>query len=80
MGNIAVVGNGYWGRNLVRNFFELGALGIVCDGNPDVEASVLEKYPSVRFTRDYSEVLELSSIDAVVLATPAALNRLARAD
>jgi UDP-2-acetamido-3-amino-2,3-dideoxy-glucuronate N-acetyltransferase len=72
MGNIAVVGNGYWGRNLVRNFFELGALGIVCDGNPDVEASVLEKYPSVRFTRDYSEVLELSSIDAVVLATPAA--------
>ncbi|MBN9662349.1 MAG: Gfo/Idh/MocA family oxidoreductase [Acidobacteria bacterium] len=72
MGNIAVVGNGYWGRNLVRNFHELGALGIVCDGNPDVEASVLEKYPDVRFTRDYSEVLELSGIDAVVLATPAA--------
>jgi UDP-2-acetamido-3-amino-2,3-dideoxy-glucuronate N-acetyltransferase len=72
MGNIAVIGNGYWGRNLVRNFYELGALGIVCDGNPDVEASVVEKYPSVRFTRDYSEVLELSSIDAVVLATPAA--------
>jgi UDP-2-acetamido-3-amino-2,3-dideoxy-glucuronate N-acetyltransferase len=62
--NVAVVGNGYWGRNLVRNFAHLGALRMVCDGNPLVEANV----------RDYSEVLADLGIDAVVLATPAALH------
>ena len=29
--NVAVVGVGYWGRNLVRNFYELGALSLLCD-------------------------------------------------
>ena len=55
--NIAVIGNGYWGKNLVRNFFELGALRTVCDGSPLVEANVREKYPQIVFCRDYSEVL-----------------------
>jgi UDP-2-acetamido-3-amino-2,3-dideoxy-glucuronate N-acetyltransferase len=72
--NLAVVGNGYWGKNLVRNFFELGALRTICDGNPLVEANVLEKYPKIAFCRDYSEVLSDDEIHAVVLATPAALH------
>jgi UDP-2-acetamido-3-amino-2,3-dideoxy-glucuronate N-acetyltransferase len=69
---IAVVGNGYWGRNLVRNFHELDALKLVCDGKEEVERAVHEKYPAISFTRDYSEVLASSDVDAVVLATPAA--------
>jgi UDP-2-acetamido-3-amino-2,3-dideoxy-glucuronate N-acetyltransferase len=72
--NVAVIGNGYWGRNLVRNFFELGALRTVCDGNPLVEADVREKYPQLAFAREYSAVLADESIHAVVLATPAALH------
>jgi len=72
--NIAVAGNGSWGKNLVRNFFELGALRIVCDENPLAEASGREKYPQLAFARDYSEVLADGSIDAVVLATPAAVH------
>ncbi len=32
--NIAVIGCGYWGQNLVRNFAELGALHTICDSNP----------------------------------------------
>ena len=32
---IAIVGSGYWGRNHVRNFYQLGALSLVCDENPD---------------------------------------------
>jgi UDP-2-acetamido-3-amino-2,3-dideoxy-glucuronate N-acetyltransferase len=72
--NVAVVGNGYWGKNLVRNFFELGALRTVCDGNPLVEANVRERHPQLTFCRDYSEVLADESIHAVVLATPAALH------
>jgi len=72
--NVAVVGNGYWGKNLVRNFFELGALRTVCDESPLVEANIREKYPLLAFCRDYSEVLSDENIAAVVLATPAALH------
>ena len=46
---IAVIGSGYWGRNLVRNFHQLGALHTVCDGNPQVEAEIREKYPQAVF-------------------------------
>lgn len=72
--NVAAVGNGYWGKNLVRNFFELGALRTVCDGDPLVEANVRAKYPELAFCRDYAEVLLDDDIHAVVLATPAALH------
>lgn len=68
---IAVIGSGYWGRNLVRNFHQLGALHTVCDPNPRVEDEVRDKYPQVKFRRDYQEVLADAQVDAVVLATPA---------
>jgi UDP-2-acetamido-3-amino-2,3-dideoxy-glucuronate N-acetyltransferase len=69
---IAVIGTGYWGKNLVRNFHQLGALGALCDNSPLAEANMREKYPDVPYFRDYSQVLANSNIDAVVLATPAA--------
>ena len=72
--NVAVVGNGYWGKNLVRNIFELGTLHTVCDGNPLVEANVRAKYPQVAFRKDYADVLKDENIRGVVLATPAALH------
>lgn len=43
MQNIAIVGNGYWGKYLDRNYFDPGALHTVCDGNPLVEASAQVK-------------------------------------
>jgi UDP-2-acetamido-3-amino-2,3-dideoxy-glucuronate N-acetyltransferase len=72
--NVAVIGNGYWGKNLVRNFFELGALHTVCDGNPLVEANVRTKYPHVIYRRDYEDVLVDDDIRGIVLATPAVLH------
>jgi len=69
--NVAVVGVGYWGKNLVRNFHELGALAMLCDGAPTAEALCSEKYPGVKFSRDFNEVLADPSIHAVALATPA---------
>ena len=45
--NVAVIGFGYWGKNLIRNFHELGALRAICDADPDREALVAEKYPGV---------------------------------
>ena len=68
---VAVVGSGYWGKNLVRNFYELNVLDTICDPSPIVEASTREKYPTVRYARTYSEVLLDSEINAIVLATPA---------
>src|ERR1700693_1239670 len=69
--NVAVVGVGYWGKNLVRNFHELGALGVLCDSRSSVQAACATDYPGVRFCSSYTEVLSDPSIEAVALATPA---------
>jgi UDP-2-acetamido-3-amino-2,3-dideoxy-glucuronate N-acetyltransferase len=71
---VAVIGSGYWGKNLVRNFYDLGALGAVCDGDPLVEANLRARYPEVRFVREYARVLQDEEIEAVVLATPASMH------
>ena len=68
---VVVVGAGYWGKNLIRNFFELGALGAICDSNELLKASYREKYPNIPIVQSYEEVLANPSIDAVVLSTPA---------
>jgi UDP-2-acetamido-3-amino-2,3-dideoxy-glucuronate N-acetyltransferase len=69
--NIAVVGMGYWGKNLVRNFHELDALAVICDSNAKVEADCGAEYQNVRFAREFSSVLADPEIAAVALATPA---------
>src|SRR5215470_3165115 len=68
---IAVVGVGYWGKNLVRNFYELGALGALCDTNAELEEDYKKKYKDVKFCRNYQQVLADPNIQAVALATPA---------
>ena len=68
---VGVVGCGYWGRNLVRNFHELGSLGAVCD----VEESRLEEMHvnyGVRTTRQFEEMLAMPEIQAIAIAAPAA--------
>lgn len=68
---VAVVGVGYWGKNLVRNFHDLGALGALCDAAEMVEANYAQRYPGLKFYREFSRVLADPSITAVALATPA---------
>jgi UDP-2-acetamido-3-amino-2,3-dideoxy-glucuronate N-acetyltransferase len=68
---VAVVGMGYWGRNLVRNFYDLGALAAVCDSNRATETQCREKYGDVRFCLEFGAVLSDPDIEAVALATPA---------
>ena len=69
--NVAVVGHGYWGKNLARNFYELGALRTLCDENAAALASAQDKYPGALFLSDYGQVLADPEIAGVVLATPA---------
>jgi len=68
---VAVIGVGYWGKNLVRNFYELGALAALCDSNQSLEEDYKKKYQGVKFCTNYHEVLSDPSIQAVALATPA---------
>jgi predicted dehydrogenase len=67
---IAVAGCGYWGKNLVRNFHELGALAMVCDGVPEARAQAQKIAPEAPVVADFARVLD-SDADGVVIATPA---------
>lgn len=68
---IAVIGNGYWGKNLVRNFHELGALSYVCDARTESlqEAHATYGVPTVSSVDD---LLTDSTLQGVVIAAPAA--------
>lgn len=69
--NLAVVGVGHWGKNLVRNFHDLGALTALCDADESIETNYKRQYPGVKFYRKLGELLSDPSITAVALATPA---------
>src|SRR5262245_51972326 len=68
---VAVVGLGYWGPNLVRNFVETkGVVNVSCfDLDAERLRLVQQRYPNVDVHSSFDEVLE-SDADAVVLATP----------
>jgi len=72
--NIAVVGCGPWGQNLVRNFAELGALHTVCDTDPETLKQVASLYPDANTESEYPPVLKNESIKGVVIASPAGLH------
>lgn len=69
--NIAVVGAGYWGVNLIRVFHELGVLARVCDSNVPRLQDLTAKYPDLPVTQSLDAILADSLIDGVVIATPA---------
>ena len=70
MKRVGVVGLGYWGPNLARNFDELGALGALCDLDESLRARFAARHPRARAYADYDELLADASIDGVVIATP----------
>ncbi|MCC7410326.1 MAG: Gfo/Idh/MocA family oxidoreductase [Gammaproteobacteria bacterium] len=67
---IAVLGTGRWGRNLVRNFAELGALAALCDSAPALTAPLAARYPGTAVYHDLDALLADGSVDAVAIATP----------
>jgi UDP-2-acetamido-3-amino-2,3-dideoxy-glucuronate N-acetyltransferase len=68
---IAVVGTGYWGKNLVRNFHGLNRLAALCDSDTALAGNYEKTYPGVKFYSQYSDVLRDPNIDGIALATPA---------
>jgi UDP-2-acetamido-3-amino-2,3-dideoxy-glucuronate N-acetyltransferase len=72
--NIAVVGCGYWGKNLVRNLADLGVLHTICDADSEVLKSFKTSYADVNTETEFHRVLENNEIKGVVIATPAVLH------
>jgi predicted dehydrogenase len=70
--NLAVVGYGYWGPNIVRNLMERPELQLwgLCELNPERVRKFASRYPGVRTCASFEEVLEDPGVDAVSIATP----------
>lgn len=78
--NVAVVGCGNWGKNLARNFHNLGYLGCICDSNAEQLNKIKKQYPRITATSRFEDILIDSGINAVVISTPSHTHfRLARA-
>jgi UDP-2-acetamido-3-amino-2,3-dideoxy-glucuronate N-acetyltransferase len=72
--NLALIGAGYWGKNLARNFHSLGALHTLCDPDPAVLAAYGDDYTGVQKTSQYEAVLADPGVRGVAIAAPAALH------
>ena len=70
--SVGVIGCGYWGPNLIRNFFEVADVNMImcCDLRQDRVSLIRAKYPSIKMTTFYKDVLHTPGIDAVAIATP----------
>ena len=68
---VAVVGSGYWGKNLIRNFHQLGALRFICDKNEVLLDQFKEQYPDMETCPVLSDVLTRQEIRGLIIATPA---------
>ena len=69
--SVAVLGCGYWGQNLVRNFHALGVLRAVCDPGEAGRTRARQLAPGAEVLDEFTSVLNRPDIHAVVLATPA---------
>jgi len=72
MKSLALIGAGYWGKNLARNFHALDALHTLCDASEKTLDAYGHEYGEVEKTRDLDAVLNNPSITRVAIATPAA--------
>jgi predicted dehydrogenase len=69
---IGVIGYGYWGPNIVRNFHahEGSEVTLVCDKNPKCQERLRKAHPGITFTTDENEILKSPDIDLVAVVTP----------
>lgn len=69
--SIAVIGSGYWGKNLIRNFFNLEALKWLCDKDEILLGHFQDQYPGIQTCLALHDVLSRQDIEGIVIATPA---------
>src|SRR6202158_903950 len=69
---IGVIGYGYWGPNIVRNFHthQCSEVALVCDQNAKTQERLKKAHPAIPFTTDAMEIVKSPSIDVVAVVTP----------
>jgi UDP-2-acetamido-3-amino-2,3-dideoxy-glucuronate N-acetyltransferase len=68
---VAVIGCGYWGKNIVRNLNELRALHSICDTNPEILNLCKDNYPKINIIPKLNDIINTDEVKAVAIATPA---------
>jgi UDP-2-acetamido-3-amino-2,3-dideoxy-glucuronate N-acetyltransferase len=69
--SVAIIGTGYWGKNLVRNFHKLGALKLICDKNETTLSNFNNQYNGIDTCLALNDVISRDDIQGIVIATPA---------
>ncbi len=71
--NIAIIGCGHWGPNYIRNFKDIPDSDVVmcCDRDQERLENITKRFPEIKTTTKYTDILENGNIDAVIIATPA---------
>ncbi|MBC2742016.1 MAG: Gfo/Idh/MocA family oxidoreductase [Desulfosarcina sp.] len=68
---IAVIGSGYWGKNLIRNYHEMGVLKLICDKNETILKAFKDQYSGLEACVAANDIYGNPNIAGVVIATPA---------
>ncbi len=69
---VGQIGLGYWGKNILRNLYELGVLEIACDISEKLIEERKKEFKEVKFTNKIDDVIENKDIHAIAISTPAA--------
>lgn len=68
---IGHIGLGYWGKNILRNLYEMGFLHTACDSEPRIVEEKKSQFPKANYTVSYGDILRNPEIKAVTIASPA---------
>lgn len=71
---IGLIGGGYWGKNLIRDFFKLGVLHTICDINQDSLNKYKDIYENVKMTTNWNDIILNKEINAVCISLPAIMH------
>ncbi len=67
---IGLIGLGYWGKNILRNLYELGVIHTACDFNYSIISERKKQYPNIHYTTTFEDMLHNPDIKAIAIATP----------
>ena len=74
MSKLALIGGGYWGKNLIREFNNINVLHTICDINENALKDYATQYPGIKTTTQWNKVLENKEINCVCIALPAEMH------
>lgn len=74
MRQLGLIGAGYWGKNLIRDFDKIGFLDTVCEINQQLINDYKKTYPHLNYTSSWTDLLKNPNITAVCISLPAELH------